>query len=158
MTWRNTACSVHWSRWLFTRVALKVMLPILLQWPKVSEVDVGCMAVEVEPSHQYPTTCCCCVTDGSRGAGWQNGVWPGSGDETKVWNWIPQEFSAQTSDDHEPSSAALEKDVSWKRALQFYYGKTGNHCNQEKTCVKKLLAPFPPSFTPDPWIIILSSW
>jgi len=30
-------------------------------------VDVGGMAVEVEPSHQYPITCCCCVTDGSRG-------------------------------------------------------------------------------------------
>jgi len=25
------------------------------------------MAVVVEPSHHYPITCCCCVTDGSRG-------------------------------------------------------------------------------------------
>lgn len=28
------------------------------------------MAVEVEPSHQYPIPCCCCVTDGSKGAQW----------------------------------------------------------------------------------------
>ena len=35
--------------------------------------NVGGMAVEVEPSHQYPVTFCCCVTDVSRGAVWQNG-------------------------------------------------------------------------------------
>ena len=34
-----------------------------------SEVDVGGIAVEVEPSHQYPVTFCCRVTDGSREAG-----------------------------------------------------------------------------------------
>ena len=32
--------------------------------------------------------CCCCVTDGSRGAVWQNGVWHESADETKVYHWI----------------------------------------------------------------------
>jgi len=36
-----------------------------------SETDVGRMAVEVEPSHQYSLTFCCCVTDGSRGVVWQ---------------------------------------------------------------------------------------
>ena len=46
----------------------KVMPPVLLCWPTTSEADVGSMAVEDEPSHQYPSACCCCVTDGSRGA------------------------------------------------------------------------------------------
>ena len=32
---------------------------------------------------------CCCVTDGSRGAVWQNGVWHRSMDEAKVCHWIP---------------------------------------------------------------------
>jgi len=54
-----------------------------------SEVDAGGTAVEVEPSHQYPFTCYCRVTDGSRGALWQNGVWRGSADEAKVSLWIP---------------------------------------------------------------------
>ncbi len=47
---------------------LKVMLPILLGWPMMSEVDDGGTAVEAEPSHQYPVTCCCHATDDSRGA------------------------------------------------------------------------------------------
>ncbi|MEQ5146204.1 hypothetical protein ABN231_18085 [Proteus mirabilis] len=46
----------------------EVRLSVLLCWPTTSEVDVGGMAVEVEPSHQYSITFCCCVTDGSRGA------------------------------------------------------------------------------------------
>jgi len=33
-----------------------------------SRVDVGVMAVEVGPSHQYLIAFCCCMTDGSRGA------------------------------------------------------------------------------------------
>ena len=33
----------------------------------MSEVDGGGMAVEAEPSHQYPVTFCCHATDGSRG-------------------------------------------------------------------------------------------
>ena len=44
----------------------------------MSEADVGGLAVEVEPSHQYSPTFCCCVTDGSRVAY-----------EAKAWNWIP---------------------------------------------------------------------
>ena len=50
------------------RAALKAKPPILSCWPMTSEADIGGTAVEVEPSHQYPITCCCCVTDGSRGA------------------------------------------------------------------------------------------
>ena len=38
---------------------MKVMLPTLLCWPTVSEVDVGGMAVEVEPSCQYFSMFCC---------------------------------------------------------------------------------------------------
>ena len=34
----------------------------------MSDVDVGGMAVEAEPSQQYSVTCCCGATDGSRGA------------------------------------------------------------------------------------------
>jgi len=47
--------------------ALKVV-PSILCWPMMSEVDAGGMAVEVEASHQYSMTFCCHVTDGSRGA------------------------------------------------------------------------------------------
>ena len=54
----------------------------------ISEVDVG-MAVEVEPSYQYSITLCCPVTDGSRGAVWQNGIWHGSACEAQVCHWIP---------------------------------------------------------------------
>ena len=38
----------------FTRAAVELTPPILLFWPIISDVDVGGMAVEVEPSHQYP--------------------------------------------------------------------------------------------------------
>ena len=54
----------------------------------MSEVDVGGMAAEVEPSCQYSITFCCCVTEGSRGAGCQNGIWHGSAYEAKVCHWI----------------------------------------------------------------------
>ena len=50
------------------RAALKIMPPLVLCWPTMSEVDVGGMAVEAEASHQHSITLCCCVTDGSRGA------------------------------------------------------------------------------------------
>jgi len=50
------------------RDAPKTMYPILLCWPMMPGADVGDMAVEVEPSCQYYVTCCCRVTDGSRGA------------------------------------------------------------------------------------------
>ena len=48
--------------------APKVMPPVLFCFATTSETDVDGMAVEVEPSHQYHTVCCCRVTDGSRGS------------------------------------------------------------------------------------------
>jgi len=51
------------------RAALKEMPPILLCQLMTSEVDVGGMTAEQETSHQHSVTCCCRVTDGSRGAG-----------------------------------------------------------------------------------------
>jgi len=65
------------------------MPSILLCWPTTSEVDVGGMAAEVQPSHQYPITFWCCVKDGNREAAWQNGVWHGRAYEAKVCQWIP---------------------------------------------------------------------
>ena len=65
------------------------MPPIWLCWPAVTDVDVGGIALDVEPSHQYSVTFCYPVTDSSRGAVWQNGIWHGSAYEAKVWNWIP---------------------------------------------------------------------
>jgi len=50
------------------RATEKVMPSILFCWPMMAEADVGGMAVEAEPSHQYSITLCCRVTDGSRGA------------------------------------------------------------------------------------------
>ena len=47
------------------------------------------MAVVAKPCHQHSVTCCCRVTDGSRGAVWWNGIWHGSAYEAQVWNWIP---------------------------------------------------------------------
>jgi len=63
-----------------TRAAPKVMLPILLYWPTISGMDVGGMAVEVEPSHQYAMTLCCCVTDGSRADGLT--------EQSLSWKWV----------------------------------------------------------------------
>ena len=58
----------------YTGIVLKVMPLILLYWPMTSEMDVGSMAVEAEPLHQFSATFCCHVTDGSRGAVGQNGI------------------------------------------------------------------------------------
>ena len=71
------------------RAAPKVTPPILLCWRKMSEADGSGMAVEAEPPHQYSVTFCSRVTDGSRGAVWQNSVWHGNAYEEKVWNWMP---------------------------------------------------------------------
>ena len=51
------------------------------------KVDAGGMAVEVELSHQYAI--CCYITDGSRVALKQNGVWHGSVYEEKLCHLIP---------------------------------------------------------------------
>ena len=44
------------------------MPPMLLFWPTILEADVSVTPVEVESFRQYSVTCCCHVTDGSRGA------------------------------------------------------------------------------------------
>jgi len=59
---------------IYLRAAPKVMLRILLCWPKMSEVDVCGVAVEVDPSCHYSVAFCCHVTDGSRGTVCQNDV------------------------------------------------------------------------------------
>ena len=41
------------------RAALKVLPPVLC-WPTVPETDVGGMAAEAEPSHQYPIVLLLC--------------------------------------------------------------------------------------------------
>ena len=75
--------------WIYTRTALKVVPSNLLRWPMISEADVGGMAVEVEPSHQYSIAFFCHATDGSRGTIWQNSAWHWRLYEAKMWNWIP---------------------------------------------------------------------
>jgi len=74
----------------FTRVDLKILSPILWCWPSMPEADFGVMTVEVEPSHHYSITFCCYVTDGSRGAVWQNDISHGNAYGAKVCHWITQ--------------------------------------------------------------------
>ena len=64
------------------------MPSVLLCLPMTSEEDVDGMAVEAEPSHPYPITFCCLVTDGRKMAVWQNGVWRGSMYKAKLCPWI----------------------------------------------------------------------
>lgn len=65
------------------------MPPMLLCLSTMSEVDVGKMTVEVDPSWQYSIIFCCCVTESSRKVVWQNYVWYGSAYGAMVWNLIP---------------------------------------------------------------------
>ena len=74
--------------WEIMRDALKVMR-LYFFWPMTLEADVDGVAVEVEPSWQYSVTFWCHVTDGSRGAVWQEGIWHGIVGEAKVCHWIP---------------------------------------------------------------------
>ena len=67
--------------------APKVMPPILFCWPTTPDMEDDGMAAGAESSHQYPVTFCCCVTNGSRGAVWHNGIWHGSVYEGKVCQW-----------------------------------------------------------------------
>jgi len=71
------------------RAAPNVVPPVAWCLPMTSEVDVGGIAVEAELSHQYSITFCCHVTDGSKGALWQNDTWQGSVYKAKVCHWIP---------------------------------------------------------------------
>ena len=71
--------------------APKVMPLIILYWPTTTEADVCSMAVEAESSRYYSITFCYYLTDGLRGAAWQNDDWCGG-----VWSksvslnyWIP---------------------------------------------------------------------
>ena len=41
-------------------------------------MSVGGTVEKFEPSHQYSIKFCCCVTDDSREAVWQNDIWHGS--------------------------------------------------------------------------------
>ena len=82
---RELHSNSSWS----TSSAAKIMPSILLSCPTTSEVDVGDMAVEFEPSHQYPITFCCHVTDSSGRAVQYNGLWYGSKYGVKVYLWIP---------------------------------------------------------------------
>ena len=92
LSWHSTLCLHNLLRYIIpftSRAALKVVLPILLCWSTTSEADGGGMAVEVGPYHQYYIVICCLVTDGSRGAIWQNGIWHGSVYEEKMCYWTP---------------------------------------------------------------------
>ena len=66
----------------------------------MSDVNVVGIVAEVEPSQQYLITCCCRVTDGSRGAVLQNGICHGSTHEVKVWHWIPLHGKMASTDIH----------------------------------------------------------
>ena len=59
------------------------------------------LAVKAEHSHQYSITFCCRVTDGSKGAVWQNGIWHGSAYKSKVCCWIP------------PCGKSCNTDIHW---------------------------------------------
>jgi len=85
------------------KAALKVMPSTLLCLSMTSEVDVGGVS-EVGPSHQYSVTFCCHVTDGSRGAVWQNVVWHGNTYEANMCCWI---FSCGQSYTHWHSTFIL---------------------------------------------------
>ena len=54
----------------------------------MSEVDVGSMAAEVEPAHQYSITCCCHATDGGRGVVLQHGVWHVKKKKETYWHSV----------------------------------------------------------------------
>ena len=72
-TKKQTNKQKHQHLWN-TRAFPNVMPLNLFHWPMTLEVNVDGMAVDVEPSHRYCVKFCCCVTGGSRGAVWQNGV------------------------------------------------------------------------------------
>ena len=75
MTFKSSTGSENQKGLIITRAVPKIIPPILLCWPTTSGADVGSMAVEVNPSHQYSTMICCRATDGSSGAVWKIGVW-----------------------------------------------------------------------------------
>jgi len=89
---KQFACYYAWFsvyKEVCTRVAPKVIPPILLCWLTSSKVNVDDVAVEIKPPCQYSVTCFYCNTDVSRGAVWQNGIWHESVYEAKVCHWNP---------------------------------------------------------------------
>ena len=91
-------------------------------------MDVGCLAVEVEPSHQYSIPFCCHVTDGSRGAVWHNGIWCGSVCERKVCHWISPRWKKWHSLTSVDACRKLMETKKWMRAQRggrWWKPKTG---------------------------------
>jgi len=70
----------------------KIMPCILLSGHRNIRRRVGGMVVEIEPSHQHSISLCCCATDGSRGAVWQNDMEVHAKQRcgTEIWQWIRQ--------------------------------------------------------------------
>ena len=64
---------------------MKVVSLIFLCCPTTSEVNVDCMAIKVEPLHQYSVA----LWQTAAGAIWQNGVCLESVYEAEVCDWIP---------------------------------------------------------------------
>ena len=111
---------------------LKVTPSILLCQPTTSEADVGGTAVQVEPSHQYSFTFCCHVTDGSRGAAWQDSIWHGSAYKAKVqdgtpsfrkshlliFHWCLLNIKSHVPQKHVRSKRTCKRTPAWKRCLE----------------------------------------
>jgi len=128
----NLCCLLAYKQLLFTMAAPKVMPPILWYCQTMSEADIGGMAVEIDPSHQYSITFCCHVTDDYRGMVWQSGIWHGSVYEAKVCHWIPPGRKFAPTDIHWQllnggcwHSEATGKDtaalIASTELVQFYY-------------------------------------
>ena len=64
------------------------MPPILLCWPTTSAEEVGSMTVGGWSFLPILCYIWCCVTNGSRGADWQDDVWHGSAYEVQERHWI----------------------------------------------------------------------
>ena len=57
----------HTHTRIYIWAALKVVCPMLLCLPVMSEADDGGMTVEVEPTDQCSLTFCSCIIDDSNG-------------------------------------------------------------------------------------------
>ena len=89
---------VAWTKFI-QGLLRKYFLPFYCVGSWCQRQMVGGMAGEVEPSGWYSILCCCNVTDGSRGAVWQNSIWHRNGYEAKcfgeflcVEKWLPLAF------------------------------------------------------------------
>ena len=97
----------------------------------ISEVDVGSLAVEVEPSHQYSVMFCCHETDSSSWAAWHNSAWHESTFEAQVCYWIPP---CRNNCTHWHSSTPVNiygdqtVDVSTARWWVVHFSRGNNNC------------------------------